>query len=143
MDGSTGFNGDATTFFAPDAVFGDRVRRFQEFLDTFTSYRDSVRSIQIYNHNNGTNYSEEQDDADEQDLPGDEDGDDLEKEKKTASSTALNILPHRITISLDDLREFDRGFWSGILTEPAYFIPPAEKALTDLDVYKRQSLEGS
>ncbi|CAI4059953.1 hypothetical protein SKDZ_05G0360 [Saccharomyces kudriavzevii ZP591] len=128
MDGSTGFDGDATTFFAPDAVFGDRVRRFQEFLDTFTSYRDSVRSIQVYNSNNGSSYNDNLDDADDQDLPGD----DLEKEKKTASSTALNILPNRITISLDDLREFDRSFWSGILTEPAYFIPPAEKALTDL-----------
>lgn len=132
MEGSTGFDGDATTFLAPDAVFGDRVRRFQEFLDTFTSYRDSVRSIQVYNSNNAANYNDDQDDADERDLLGDDDGDDLEKEKKAASSTSLNILPHRIIISLDDLREFDRSFWSGILVEPAYFIPPAEKALTDL-----------
>lgn len=65
MEGSTGFDGDATTFFAPDAVFGDRVRRFQEFLDTFTSYRDSVRSIQVYNSNNAANYNDDQDDADE------------------------------------------------------------------------------
>lgn len=132
MEGSTGFDGDATTFFAPDAVFGDRVRRFQEFLDTFTSYRDSVRSIQVYNSNNAANYNDDQDDADGRDLLGDDDGDDLEKEKKAASSASLNILPHRIIISLDDLREFDRSFWSGILVEPAYFIPPAEKALTDL-----------
>lgn len=113
-------------------MFGDRVRRFQEFLDTFTSYRDSVRSIQVYNSNNAANYNDDQDDADERDLLGDDDGDDFEKEKKAASSTSLNILPHRIIISLDDLREFDRSFWSGILVEPAYFIPPAEKALTDL-----------
>ena len=71
-------------------MFGDRVRRFQEFLDTFTSYRDSVRSIQVYNSNNAANYNDDQDDADERDLLGDDDGDDFEKEKKAASSTSLN-----------------------------------------------------
>lgn len=100
-------SGETDLSFVPDAVFTDRVRRFQEFLDTFTIYRDAVRSIQVYN--NGSS------------------GDDS-VEKKTIPETLLQ----RITISLDDLREFDRSYWTGILNSPAHFIPPAEKALTEL-----------
>ncbi|GAV54896.1 hypothetical protein ZYGR_0AS02190 [Zygosaccharomyces rouxii] len=85
-----------TAALAPDALFSDRVRRFQEFLDTFTSYRDNVRALQL--------------------IQDDNEGP-----------------PHqRITISLDELREFDRSYWSGILGNPAQFIPPAERALTEL-----------
>lgn len=112
---------DTDTFntFAPDAVFTDRVRGFQEFLDTFSSYRDAIRSIQIHNAAaiSNTTYNK------------DEDIDAAGKEEKV---TASEILPQRIAISLDELRDFDRSYWSGILTDPAYFIPPAEKALTDL-----------
>lgn len=104
MDLGTEADGDYN--FVPDAVFSDRVRRFQEFLDTFTIYRDAVRSIQLYNSaiENGS-------------------------EKKTGNP---DVLLQRITISLDDLREFDRTFWTGVLNAPAHFIPPAEKALTEL-----------
>lgn len=87
-------DGDAS--FVPDALFSDRVRRFQEFLDTFPSYRDAVRALQL---------SQEDEES----------------------------LPHqRITISLDELQEFDRSYWSGILGNPAQFIPPAERAITEL-----------
>lgn len=101
-DSNTDFN------FVPDAVFTDRVRRFQEFLDTFTIYRDAVRSIQLYNNAVW--------EADVDKKPG----------------ATPDVLLQRITVSLDDLREFDRSYWTGILNSPAHFIPPAEKALTEL-----------
>lgn len=85
-----------TAAFAPDALFSDRVRRFQEFLDTFTGYRDEVRALQL-----------------------------MQEEKEVSPA-------QRITISLDELREFDRSYWSGMLSNPAQFIPPAERALTEL-----------
>ncbi|CAR28486.1 ZYRO0F05104p [Zygosaccharomyces rouxii] len=85
-----------TAALAPDALFSDRVRRFQEFLDTFTSYRDTVRALQLTQDDNE------------------------------------GPLHQRVTISLDELREFDRSYWSGILNNPAQFIPPAERALTEL-----------
>lgn len=112
MDLGGGVGDSETDFnFVPDAVFSDRVRRFQEFLDTFTIYRDAVRSIQLYN--NAINAA----------------GDDG-LEKKPGSS--LDALLQRISISLDDLREFDRAYWTGILNSPAHFVPAAEKALTEL-----------
>lgn len=99
----------------PDAVFGDRVRRFQEFLDTFSSYRDAIRSIQYYNNQSqSAGQNTETGDSDEKKKNG-------EQEK----------LPQRIIISLDDLREFDRSYWSGILANPAQYLPPAERALSD------------
>ncbi|SCU88131.1 LAMI_0D08900g1_1 [Lachancea mirantina] len=93
----------------PDAVFGDRVRRFQEFLDTFSGYKDAIRTIQVFN------------------APDRNASEDAEK-KETNESPQL---PQRVTVSLDDLREFDRSFWTGILMTPANFIPPAERALTE------------
>ena len=134
MDQST-FNGTTGTEFeldtnqltAPDAVFSDRVRTFQDFLDSFSTYKDQVKEIQTYNN--------AYDDEDNKDLDDDlfdhaKEVDDIDK--KPASSKAMNLMPQRITISLDDLREFDTPFWTGILKEPAFFIPPAEKALSDV-----------
>ncbi|CCF58209.1 hypothetical protein KAFR_0E00550 [Kazachstania africana CBS 2517] len=127
MDQSTTINEfeiDQANAFAPDAVFGDRVRRFQEFLDTFSSYKEQIRNIQIYNGNIHTadkSLDDEYDDFNDDDY-----------KKKNSNANSVNILPQRITISLDELREFDRSFWTGILAEPSYFIPPAEKALTDM-----------
>ncbi|EDK40041.2 conserved hypothetical protein [Meyerozyma guilliermondii ATCC 6260] len=75
-----------------DAVFGDRVRRFQEFLDRIDSnnveYRSQIRDM-------------------------------LTKGK------------FRLTVSLDEIREFDREFWSGLLNTPADFLPACERALRD------------
>ena len=76
-----------------DAVFGDRVKRFQEFLDRIDSnsealYRREIRDMLI-------------------------------KGK------------YRLTVSLDELREFDREFWSGLLNDPADFLPACERALRD------------
>ncbi|SCU86259.1 LAME_0D05204g1_1 [Lachancea meyersii CBS 8951] len=93
----------------PDAVFSDRVRRFQEFLDTFTGYKDAIRSIQLYN------------------LPDGKTG--YEPDKK--NDFKENRLPQRVTVSLDDLREFDRSFWAGILNTPAQFVPAAERAVSE------------
>ncbi|CCK71110.1 MCM DNA helicase complex subunit MCM3 KNAG_0G00530 [Huiozyma naganishii CBS 8797] len=90
----------------PDALFNDRVRRFQEFLDTFATYKDAVTRV--------WQQQQEQQHYDE---------------KKPLESGAPPA--RRITVSLDDLREFDRSFWTGVLTQPAYFIPPAERALSD------------
>ncbi|CCH59061.1 hypothetical protein TBLA_0B02190 [Henningerozyma blattae CBS 6284] len=86
-----------------DAVFSDRQRRFNEFLDTFNTYKDEIRAIQIHN-------------ADVQNGNSDSD----------------KLLPKRITISLDDLRQFDLAYWKGMLDSPSFFIPPAERALTEL-----------
>lgn len=75
-----------------DAVFGDRVRRFQEFLDRIDSnnveYRSQIRDM-------------------------------LTKGK------------FRLTVSLDEIREFDREFWLGLLNSPADFLPACERALRD------------
>lgn len=112
---------DLTTNDAPDAVFGDRLRRFQEFLDTFSGYKDTVRSIQLYNASHR----------------GPEEGAD----KKKADIT--ETLPQRITISLDDLREFDRSFWTGILNSPAQYLPPAERALSETAMVLEDNPSGS
>lgn len=74
-----------------DAVFGDRVRRFQEFLDSEegpTDYRDAIRNL-------------------------------LAKGEK------------RLTVSVDEVREFDRSSWEGLLSEPAEYLPAFERALRD------------
>ncbi|CCE66012.1 hypothetical protein TPHA_0O00410 [Tetrapisispora phaffii CBS 4417] len=118
---------DATTF-TPDAAFSDRVRRFQEFLDSFSIYKDHIRSIQSHNANvlnslDGKDYS---------DVDLDLDSGDIDKTGVKEGSRVSEPLPLRITISLDELREFDRSFWSGMLIDPSNFILPAEKAITDL-----------
>lgn len=74
-----------------DAIFGDRVRRFQEFLDSEegpTDYREAIRDL-------------------------------LMKGEK------------RLTVSIDEVREFDRDSWKGLLNEPAEFLPAFERALRD------------
>ena len=73
-----------------DAVFGDRVRRFQEFLDRIdgTDYRQKIRDM-------------------------------LSKGK------------FRLTVSIDDIRDFDKQFWSGLLNTPADYLPACERALRD------------
>ncbi|AMD21663.1 HFL193Wp [Eremothecium sinecaudum] len=102
-----------------DAVFSDRVRRFQEFLDSHSSYTDTIRSILIHNnYDQDTNPQGSYDDA-------------LWNEKKATLKSSAGKHPRRITISLDDLREFDRIYWSGILMQPAYYLPPAEQAVAD------------
>ena len=119
---------------APDAVFSDRVRRFQEFLDTYPLYKDQVKEIQLFNNNNLNDDGIDKNIDDElYDHAKDYENDDNDLNKKTDSdSKAINVMSQRITISLDDLREFDRSFWTGILMEPAFFIPPAEKALSEM-----------
>lgn len=37
----------------------------------------------------------------------------------------------RLIISLDDLREYDRELWQGVLKQPALFLPAADKALRE------------
>jgi len=74
-----------------DAIFGDRVRRFQEFLDSEdgpTDYREAIRDLLI-------------------------------KGEK------------RLIVSIDEVREFDRPSWEGLLYEPADFLPAFERALRD------------
>lgn len=123
--GNTQYELDAGNTFAPDAVFNDRVRKFQEFFDNYGVYKEEITRIQTYNNSISLNDKEEGFD-DDLDL----DNDKINKSKETSST--VNILPQRITISLDDLREFNRDAWIGILTQPAYFIPPAERALTEI-----------
>lgn len=76
-----------------DAVFGDRVRRFQEFLDRIDSntgvdYRAQIRDLII-------------------------------KGK------------YRLNVSIDQIRDFDREFWQGLLNQPADYLPACERAVRD------------
>ncbi|SCU97178.1 LADA_0H04918g1_1 [Lachancea dasiensis] len=105
----------------PDAVFSDRVRRFQEFLDTFANYKDSIRSVQLYN------------------LADTKDGYETEKKQEFDGKK----LPQRVTVSLDDLREFDRSFWAGILNSPAQFVPAAERAVSETAMTLEEGPSGS
>ncbi|CAI5757977.1 unnamed protein product [Candida verbasci] len=82
-----------------DAIFGDRVRRFQEFLDridtnTGNDYRQQIKQMLI-------------------------------KSK------------FRLQISIDEIRDFDREFWYGLLNHPADYLPACERALreTVLTIY--------
>lgn len=75
-----------------DAVFGDRVRRFQEFLDQInparTNYRAEIKNMLTKGH-------------------------------------------FRLSVSLDEIREFDADFWKGVLNEPVDYLPACERALRD------------
>lgn len=81
-----------------DAVFGDRVRRFQEFLDQINPA--------------GANYRAEIKDM-------------------------LTKGRFRLSVSLDQVREFDAEFWKGLLEQPVDYLPACERALRDtvLTVY--------
>lgn len=83
---------DETPFDQPiDAVFGDRVRRFQEFLD------------QIGDHGNYRNEIKDM----------------LMKGR------------FRLSVSVDEVRDFDTEFWRGLLDTPVDFLPACERALRD------------
>ncbi|CCE89029.1 Piso0_001827 [Millerozyma farinosa CBS 7064] len=75
-----------------DAVFGDRVRKFQEFLDRIdtdaTHYRNEIKNMLMKNR-------------------------------------------YRLCVSVDELRDFDRDFWDGLMNSPADFLPACERALRD------------
>lgn len=74
-----------------DALFGDRTRRFTDFLQP-PAGDGLVRDIEAM----------------------------LAKRQV------------RLTVLMDDIREFDRELWQGLLTKPAEFLPPAERALKDV-----------
>lgn len=74
-----------------DALFGERVRLFQDFLESTsgeTNHTDAIKSM-------------------------------LQKGAK------------RLIISLDEVRNWNKEFWSGLLNEPAEYLPACEKALSD------------
>lgn len=75
-----------------DAVFGDRVRRFQEFLDQISDSGSSSRN-----------------DIKEMLMKG----------------------KFRLSVSIDEVREFDTEFWKGLLDTPVDFLPACERALRD------------
>lgn len=77
-----------------DVVFGDRVRRFQEFLDQPEAFPGAA-----------THRSEIRD--------------------------MLSKGRCRLCVSIDDIREFDRQFWVGLLQTPAEYLPACERALRD------------
>lgn len=80
-----------------DAIFGDRVRRFQEFLDEENRYHSQIRDMLIKSS-------------------------------------------YRLSVSIDEIREFDKEFWNGLLNSPADFLPACERALRDtvLTIYDPQ-----
>lgn len=75
-----------------DAVFGDRVRRFQEFLDQIndqgSNYRNDIKEMLIKGR-------------------------------------------FRLSVSIDDMRNFDVDFWKGLLDDPVDYLPACERALRD------------
>lgn len=75
-----------------DAVFGDRVRRFQEFLDQIndqgSNYRNDIKEMLIKGR-------------------------------------------FRLSVSIDDIRNFDVDFWKGLLDDPVDYLPACERALRD------------
>ncbi|QPG72953.1 hypothetical protein FOA43_000257 [Brettanomyces nanus] len=76
---------------AVDALYGERVRKFQEFLDSDdndTDYKDTIK-------------------------------------------TMLQRGNRRLTVSVDELREFDSEYAKGIMNQPADYLPAAETALKD------------
>lgn len=76
---------------AIDALFGDRVRRFTEFLDADTNptdYRELIRQL-------------------------------------------LYRAERRLVVSIDEVREFDKTLWNGLLNEPSEYLPAFERALRD------------
>lgn len=79
-----------TTDIPIDAVFGDRAKKFQEFLD-----------------NIGTSPSPNE------------------------LKSMLNKGQYRIPISLDEVREFDRDLWRGLLDNPSEFLPACERGLRE------------
>ncbi|CAX43943.1 Protein involved in DNA replication, putative [Candida dubliniensis CD36] len=85
-----------------DAIFGDRVRRFQEFLDRIDS-------------NTGIDY-------------------------RSIIKDMLIKSKFRLSVSIDEIREFDREFWLGLLNQPADYLPACERALRDtvLAIYDPQ-----
>ena len=85
-----------------DAIFGDRVRRFQEFLDRIDS-------------NTGIDY-------------------------RSIIKVMLIKSKFRLSVSIDEIREFDREFWLGLLNQPADYLPACERALRDtvLAIYDPQ-----
>lgn len=85
---------DDELFETNDALFGERVREFQEFLDLPVSesnqvdYRDEIRVM-------------------------------LQKGSR------------RLTVSIDEIRNWNKDFWTGLLNTPAEFLPAAERALRE------------
>ena len=83
---------------AIDAVFSDRVKKFQDFLDRIDA--------------NATVY-------------------------RTQIKEMLNKGRYRLTVSIDEIRDFDKELWQGLLNRPAEFLPACERALRDtvLSIY--------
>lgn len=74
---------------AVDAVYSDRVKKFQDFLDRIDgSYRAQIKEM-------------------------------LSKGK------------YRLSILIDEIRDFDRELWLGLLNKPAEFLLPCQRALRD------------
>lgn len=42
----------------------------------------------------------------------------------------------RLTVSLDEIRDFDREFWRGLLDHPAEYLPACERALKETVIYQ-------
>lgn len=121
-----------------DSIFNDRSRRFTDFLDEYNDYKSQIQATLI--HNAELNNFNKDPSTDKIKFSCDvsshtnEDGEDC-----------CVALPHRLTISLDDLRDFDRRFWQGLLYEPHNFIPAAEAAIQQLiltDVYFQVTNDG-
>ncbi|XBW37872.1 hypothetical protein QEN19_003447 [Hanseniaspora menglaensis] len=121
-----------------DSVFNDRSRRFTDFLDEYSDYKSQIQAVLIHNA---------QLDRFNQDFSANK----LKFSCEISSHTSQDgedcceMLQHRLTISLDDLRDFDRTFWQGILYQPHNFIPASEFAIQQLiqtDVFFQTTSDG-
>lgn len=43
---------------------------------------------------------------------------------------------YRLQVSLDEIRDFDRSFWKGLLESPAEYLPACERALRDAVIFQ-------
>lgn len=121
-----------------DSVFNDRSRRFTDFLDEYSDYKSHVQTILIHNaqldnFNHDTSANKEKFICD------------ISSHISQEGEDYCEPLQHRLVVSLDDLRDFDKTFWQGMLYEPHNFIPPAEFAIQQLiqtDVFFQTTSDG-
>ncbi|GMM39191.1 MCM DNA helicase complex subunit [Hanseniaspora uvarum] len=121
-----------------DSIFNDRSRRFTDFLDEYNDYKSQIQAVLI--HNAELNNFNKDPSVDKVKFSCD-----ISTHTNEEGEDCCVSLPHRLTISLDDLRDFDRRFWQGLLYEPHNFIPAAETAIQQLiltDVYFQVTNDG-
>ncbi|KAL6928065.1 hypothetical protein ACO0SA_002795 [Hanseniaspora valbyensis] len=121
-----------------DSIFNDRARRFTDFLEEYSDYKSQIQAVLIHNA---------QLDSFNQDSSPNKVkfSCEIASHSTQEGDDCCELLHQRLVISLDDLRDFDRSFWQGMLYEPHNFIPPAEFSIQQLiqtDVFFQTTSDG-